>query len=91
MSSFMVLQWGKLADKSPTGCGLPCGGRQRILVTVCKTATFHTLFTPVFQTLTHTVLSIFTGVAWPVLLITHTPNKDNNYLNKTLLLVGGCV
>lgn len=88
MSNFMASLWGKVADKLVTGCGQygnsPDG--------VYKRAHFHTLFTLFVRAFTHSKISIFTAVNWRVLPIINTPNnKGDKYINKSLLLIGGCV
>jgi|GEM_PF-3609322 len=91
MSNFVVVSWGKIADKLAAGCGRLTETWRSRFYRVHKQVSFHTLFTRFIQDLTHNQNNGFTDVKKWFLPTINTPNKDNDYLNKPLLLVGGCV
>jgi hypothetical protein len=95
MSSFSYQAWGNAVGEVGRACsktgGLATSSRCSILRPVDISGGFTPSFSHVFRMFFHTLQSIFTFVIYLFLPTINTPNKDNNKLNKLILLTGGLV
>ena len=71
--------------------GLPTQPARSIFCPVYKLPTFTLLCAHVLQVTIHYQNRLFTSVNSRLLPTINTPNKSDNILNKTILLVGGRV